>query len=49
MDALDNQQLQSHVKQAHPGDLQVVLARALEFEAFLKTTSGQGAQLCCDL
>ncbi len=43
VDALDDQQLQIYVKQAHPGDLQVTLARALEFEAFLKTTSGQGA------
>ncbi len=42
-DALDDQQLQIYVKQAHPGDLQVALARALEFEASLKTTSGQGA------
>ncbi|KAK8389762.1 hypothetical protein O3P69_009038 [Scylla paramamosain] len=43
IDALDDQQLQIYVKQAHPGDLQVALVRALEFEAFLKTTSGQGA------
>ena len=27
----------------HSGDLQVVLARALEFEAFLKATGGQRA------
>ena len=40
VDALQDQQLQIYVKQAHPGDLQVALARALEFEAFLKTTSG---------
>lgn len=43
VDALHDQQLQIYVKQAHHGDLQVVLARALEFEAFLKTTSGLGA------
>ncbi len=43
IDALDNLQLQIYVKQAHPGDLQVALARTLELEAFLKTTSGQGA------
>ncbi len=43
IDAVDDQQLQIYVKQAHPGDLQVALARALEIEAFLKTTSGQGA------
>ncbi|XP_050725002.1 uncharacterized protein LOC127002823 isoform X2 [Eriocheir sinensis] len=43
VDALHDQQLQTYVKQAHPGDLQVALARALEFEAFLKTTSGLGA------
>ncbi|XP_050730508.1 uncharacterized protein LOC127005599 [Eriocheir sinensis] len=43
VDALHDQQLQIYVKQAHPGDLQVALARALEFEAFLKTTSGLGA------
>ncbi len=29
-DALDDQQLQIYVKQAHPGDLEVALARALE-------------------
>ncbi len=34
IDALDDQQ-QIYVKQAHPGDLQVALARALEFQAFL--------------
>ena len=43
VDALQDQQLQIYVKQAHPGDLQVALARALEFEAFLQTTSNQGA------
>lgn len=51
VDALHDQQLQIYVKQAHHGDLQVVLARALEFEAFLKTTSGQEAAAppCHDL
>ena len=39
IDALQDHQLQIHVKQAHPGDLQVALARAMEFEAFLKTAS----------
>lgn len=39
VDALQNHQLQIYVKQAHPGDLQVALARAMEFEAFLKTSS----------
>ena len=42
VDALQDQQLQIYVKQAHPEDLQVALARALEFEAFLKATSGLG-------
>ncbi|XP_042878205.1 putative golgin subfamily A member 6-like protein 19 [Penaeus japonicus] len=40
VDALQDQHLQIYVKQAHPEDLQVALARALEFEAFLKGTSG---------
>ena len=39
VDALQDHQLQIYVKQAHPGDLQVALARAMEFEAFLKTSS----------
>ncbi|XP_050705729.1 uncharacterized protein LOC126991077 [Eriocheir sinensis] len=38
-DAVQDQQLQIYIKQAHPGDLQMALARALEFEAFLETTS----------
>ena len=40
IDALQDHQLQIYVKQAHPGGLQVALARALEFEAFLKATGG---------
>ena len=39
VDALQDHQLQIYVKQAHPGDLQVALARAMEFEAFLTTSS----------
>lgn len=40
-DTLYDQQLQIYFMQVHPGDLQVVLARVLKFEAFLKTTSDQ--------
>ena len=43
IDALQDEQLQIYVKQAHPGDLQVALARALVFQAFLKATGGLGA------
>ncbi|XP_045111057.1 uncharacterized protein LOC123504537 [Portunus trituberculatus] len=43
VDALNDQQLQIYVKQAHPGDLQVALARALEFEAFMKTSGSSAA------
>ena len=35
IDALQDQQLQIYVKQAHPGDLQLALARAMEFEALI--------------
>ncbi|XP_042859039.1 uncharacterized protein LOC122245155 [Penaeus japonicus] len=51
VDTLQDQQLQIYVKQAHPEDLQVVLARALEFEALLEATSGlePAAQNCRDL
>lgn len=34
--ALQDYQLQVYIKQAHPGNLEVVLVRAMEFEAFLK-------------
>ena len=40
VDALQQRQLQIYIKQAHPCDLQEALARALEFEAFLRTTGG---------
>ena len=36
--ALQQQQLQIYVKQAHPRDLREALARAMEFESFLHTT-----------
>ena len=51
INALQDQQLQIYVKQAHPGDLQIALARALEFEAFLKATGGlrAAARPHCDL
>lgn len=39
VDALDDQQLQVYVKQAHVGDLQEALARALEFESFVQSSS----------
>ncbi|KAG0718706.1 hypothetical protein GWK47_007516 [Chionoecetes opilio] len=38
VDALIDQRLQIYVKQAHPEDVQVALARALEFESFLRTS-----------
>lgn len=44
IDALQDQQLQIYIKQAHPGDLQVAPARALEFEAFLGTTGNKEGQ-----
>ena len=37
--ALQQQQLQIYAKQAHPQDLREALARAMEFESFLHTTS----------
>jgi len=40
VDALQDQQLQIYVKQAHPQDVQEALARASEMEAFLSTTGG---------
>jgi len=40
VDALGSQQVQIYVKQAHPVDVQAALARAMEFEAFLRTTGG---------
>ncbi len=51
IDALRDSQLDIYVKQAHPWDLQVALARAFEFEALLKTTSnlGKAAQPSMDL
>ncbi|MPC55328.1 hypothetical protein E2C01_049261 [Portunus trituberculatus] len=39
VDALEDQQVQIYVKQAHPADVQQALARAMEFEAFLYTTT----------
>lgn len=42
VDALEDQQVQIYVKQAHPADVQKALARAMEFEAFLHT-SGRAA------
>ena len=41
VDAMQDQQLQIYVKQAHPGNLQVALARALEFEAFTQVTGSE--------
>ncbi|XP_045104410.1 uncharacterized protein LOC123499944 [Portunus trituberculatus] len=43
VDALEDQQVQIYVKQAHPADVQQVLARAMEFEAFLYTTAAVDA------
>ncbi|XP_045124135.1 uncharacterized protein LOC123512044 [Portunus trituberculatus] len=39
LDALVDHQLQIYVRQAHPADMQVALARAMEFEAFMQTAS----------
>ncbi|MPC81204.1 hypothetical protein E2C01_075811 [Portunus trituberculatus] len=39
VDTLEDQQVQIYVKQAHPADVQQVLARAIEFEALLYTTA----------
>lgn len=39
LDALMDHQLQIYVRQAHPADVQVALARAMEFEAFMQTAS----------
>ncbi|MPC48911.1 hypothetical protein E2C01_042697 [Portunus trituberculatus] len=39
VDALEDQQVQIYVKQAHPADVQQALAKAMEFEAFLYTTA----------
>ncbi|XP_069986319.1 uncharacterized protein [Penaeus vannamei] len=38
VDALQDRELQLYIKQAHPEDVQVALARALELEAFLRTS-----------
>ena len=38
IDALEEQQVQIYVKQAHPADVQQALAKAMEFEAFLCTS-----------
>lgn len=38
VDNLRDRQMQIHIKQAHPEDLTVALARALEFEAFTETS-----------
>jgi len=43
VDALQDRELQLYVKQAHPEDVWVALARALELEAFLRTTVLGGA------
>ena len=43
--ALQQQQLQIYVKQAHPQDLREALARALEFESFLHTTGNEGEEV----
>ena len=43
LDALQDRDLQLYVKQAHPGDVQEALARALELEAFLRTARSVGA------
>ncbi|MPC44533.1 hypothetical protein E2C01_038208 [Portunus trituberculatus] len=39
LDTLKDQHVQIYVKQAHPADLQQALVRAMEFEAFLYTTT----------
>ena len=43
LDALMDHQLQIYVRQAHPADVQVALARAMEFEAFMQTASSVSA------
>lgn len=43
--ALQQQQLQIYVKQAHPRDLREALARAMELESFLHTTGNEGKEL----
>lgn len=40
VDALQNRELQLYVKQAHPKDMKEALARALELEAFTRTSVG---------
>jgi len=40
VDALQDRELQLYVKQAHPKDMKEALARALELEAFLRTSVG---------
>ena len=40
LDALQNRELQLYVKQAHPKDVKEALARALEHEAFTRTSVG---------
>ena len=42
VDALQDQQLQIYVLQAHVGDMQQALARALEFESFIKKSAPGG-------
>ncbi|KAG0715491.1 hypothetical protein GWK47_011819 [Chionoecetes opilio] len=44
VDALIDQRLQIYVKQAHPEDVQVALARALEFESFLHQDAAQAEE-----
>lgn len=41
IDALEDAQSQIYVKQAHVANLQEALARALEFESFVKTSAGR--------
>ncbi len=41
VDMLEDPQLKTYVKQAHVGDLQEALVRTLEFELFIKTSSGR--------
>ena len=43
VDALEDPQLKIYVKQAHVANLQEALARALEFESFVKTSSGRNS------
>ncbi|MPC21898.1 hypothetical protein E2C01_014902 [Portunus trituberculatus] len=51
LDALVDHQLKIYVKQAHPADMQVALARTMEFEAFMQTVSSLStfAQPCSDV